>query len=328
MRRALVLALAVMAGAATAGCGGDEPDLVVYSGRSEPLLKPFLDEFAEKENLKVQVRFADTAELVGTMLEEKDRTRADVFIGQDAAALEELRAAGLLQPYDGLSKTPERYRAQDNSWSGLSGRARVLIVHDDADHPDSVFDLTDSRWKGKIAGPVPTNVSFRDWVTAIRVERGDDFAREYLEGLKANDYEVLANHGEVRNAVGKGEFDIGLVNHYYVELEKREGSDVQAVYTDQEPGGFGVVFNVASAGITKSAKHAENARKLLDFLLSPDVQQRFARANFEYPLLPGLEPAEGVRPLDDIRVTDVPLARLGAEAEATDELLEDVALGD
>jgi iron(III) transport system substrate-binding protein len=328
MRRALSLALAALAAAIPAGCGGDEPDLVVYSGRSEPLLKPFLDEFAEKEDLKVQVRFADTAELVGTMLEEKDRTRADVFVGQDAAALEELRAAGLLQPYEGVSKTPARYRAEDNSWTGLSGRARVLIVHEDAQHPDSVFDLTDPRWKGKIAGPMPSNVSFRDWVTAIRIERGDDFTRRFLEGLKANDYEVLANHGEVRNAVGKGEFDIGLVNHYYVELEKQEGSDVKAVYTDQEEGGFGVVFNVASAGITKSAEHTGNARKLLDYLLSEEVQERFARANFEYPLLPGLRPAPGVRPLDEVRVSDVPLAQLGAEAAATDDLLEDVGLGE
>src|SRR5918998_2844289 len=104
MRRAL--AATVLACAALAGCGGGDPDLVVYSGRSEPLIKPFLEEFAEREDLDVQVRFADTADLVGTLLEEGDKTRADVFIGQDAASLARLPEEDLLQPYDAIENTP------------------------------------------------------------------------------------------------------------------------------------------------------------------------------------------------------------------------------
>ena len=325
MRR-LFATLLVPVAVGAAGCGGGDPDLVVYSGRSEPLIKPFLEEFADKEDLDVQVRFADTAALVGTLLEEGDKTRADVFIGQDAASLARLAQEGLLQPHEEARKTPARFRADDATWTGLSGRARVLIIPEGGEHPDSVFDLTDPRWKGRIAGPISSNVSFRDWVSAIRLKKGDDFTRDYLEGLKRNDLEVLASHGEVRNAVGDGEFDIGLVNHYYVELEKQEGSDVEAVYTDQQPGEFGVVFNVASAGITASADHTENAQKLMDYLLTPEVQERFARANFDYPVLPGLKPAPGVRPLGAFRTTDVSLEDLGAAAEGTDELLEDVDL--
>jgi iron(III) transport system substrate-binding protein len=325
MRRLFVTVLA-LASAALGGCGGGEPELVVYSGRSEPLIKPFLEEFAERNALDVQVRFADTADLVGTLLEEGDNTRADVFIGQDAASLARLGQEGLLQPYDGIRKTPARFRAGDNTWTGLSGRARVLIVPAGGESPDSVFDLTDPRWKGQLAGPITSNVSFRDWVSAIRLKRGDEFARDYLEGLKRNDLTVLASHGEVQSAVGDGEFEIGLVNHYYVELEKQEGSDVEAVYTDQQPGGFGVVFNVASAGILAGAENAENAERLMDYLLTPEVQQRFARANFEYPVLPGLEAAPGVRPFGSFRITDVSLEELGEAAEGTDELLEEVDL--
>jgi iron(III) transport system substrate-binding protein len=325
MRRQIVTLL-VLLPAILAGCGGGDPDLVVYSGRSEPLIKPFLEEFAERENLDVQVRFADTADLVGTLLEEGEKTRADVFVGQDAASLVRLDEEGLLQPYDGFRKTPARFRAANATWTGLSGRARVLIVPEGGARPGSVFDLTDPRWKGRIAAPIVSNVSFRDWVSAVRLEKGDDFTRDYLEGLKRNDLEILASHGEVRSAVGDGEFDVGLVNHYYVELEKQEGSDVEAVYTDQEPGGFGVVFNVASAGITAESDNADNARKLMDYLLTPEVQERFARANFEYPVLPGLAVAPGVRPLGSFRITDVSLEQLGAASEGTDELLEEVDL--
>ncbi|HWH44601.1 MAG TPA: extracellular solute-binding protein [Thermoleophilaceae bacterium] len=325
MRKLIAL---IAAAAALTGCGGgsDDADLVIYSGRSEPLIKPFLEEFAEKEGLNVKIRFGDTADLVGTLLEEGERTRADVFIGQDAAALERLREDGLLQPHEGTARVPERYRASDLTWTGLSGRARVLIVRDGAAHPESVFDLTDPRWRGKLAAPTTRNVSFRDFITVVRLKRGDEFARGYLEGLKRNGVEILASHGEVRRAVGEGEFDIGLVNHYYVELEKREGSDVSAVFTDQEPGGFGVVFNLASAGITASSEHAENAAKLLDYLLTPEVQERFARANFEYPLLPGLEAAPGVRPLEDVLTTEVSYEDIARATEGTEDLIAEAGL--
>lgn len=311
-----------------AGCGGGDPDLVVYSGRAEPLIKPFIEEFAERENLEVDVRYGDTADIVGTVLEEGEKTRADVVIGQDVAALEKLRSEGLLQVNPTLPKLDTPLRADDGSWTGLSGRARVLIVREGAERPTSVFDLVEPRYRGKIAAPATSNVSFRDFVTAVRVKKGDDFAREFLEGLKANDLAVLASHSDVRNAVGEGEFDIGLVNHYYVELEKKEGSAVEAVYTDQEPGGFGTFLNAASAGITKATDRTDIARRFMDYLVEPEVQRRFARANFEYPLAAGIPAAPGVKPLEEVKLTSVSPERLTAETDATEELFAEVGLGD
>ena len=324
---AVLAALAAAAVPAVSGCGDGDADLVVYSGRSEPLIKPFLEEFADQEGLEVQVRYGETSGLVGTLFEEGDDTPADVFISQDAASLAELDAQGLLQPYEGIELTPARYRAENLSWTGLSGRARVLAVRPGEEAPESVFDLTEPAYEGRLAGPITSNVSFRDWITAIRLVRGDDFARQYLEGLEQNEVELLPSNFEAAAAVGRGEFDIGLVNHYYVELVEQEGDELEAVYPDQGPGGFGVLFNVAGAGITASSDHEENARKLIDYLLTDDVQERFAGANFEYPLLPGLEPAPEVRPLDRVRTTDVSLEELGAGAEETDRLIDEVGLG-
>ncbi len=328
LRAGLLGATLAVAALAGAGCGGSDADLVVYSGRSEPLIKPFLEEFAEREGLDVQVRYGETAGLVGTLLEEGDNTPADVFIGQDAAALAQLDDEGLLQPYDAIERTPERYRAANLTWTGLSGRARVLAVRPGEDAPESVFDLADPRYEGELAAPVVSNVSFRDWVSAIRLVRGDDFARQYLEGLEANDIELLASNFDAAAAVGRGEFDVGLVNHYYVELVKEEGDELEAVYTDQQPDGFGVPFNVASAGITASSEHEDAARELMDYLLTDEVQERFAAANYEYPVLPGVEAPPGVRPLEEIVTTKVSLQELGPAAEETDRLLDEVGLGE
>lgn len=324
---AAALATAVPTGLLVAGCGGTETDLIVYSGRSEPLIKPFLEEFADREGLDVQVRYGETSSLVGTLLEEGENTPADVFIGQDAAALVQLDEADLLQPYSGVVKTPPPYRAEDLTWTGLSGRARVLAVRPDGPAPKSVFELTKPRYRERLVAPIPTNVSFRDWVTAIRLERGDRFARNYLEGLNANEIEILPSNFDAAAAVARGEFDVGLVNHYYVELVKEEGGDLRAVYTDQGRGEFGVLFNVASAGITASSENLTNARRLMDYLMDEQVQRRFAAANYEYPVLPGLEPARGVKPLSEVRTTDVSLERLGMQADRTDALLDEVGLG-
>jgi iron(III) transport system substrate-binding protein len=233
----------------------------------------------------------------------------------------------LLQPYSGVVKTPPRYRAEDLTWTGLAGRARVLAVRPEDRAPESVFELTRPRYSGRLVAPIPTNVSFRDWVTAIRVVRGDRFARKYLKGLNANEIETLPSNFDAAAAVERGEFDVGLVNHYYIELIEEQGGDLKAVYTDQGRGQFGVLFNVASAGITASTDNLTNARKLLDYLMEDSVQQRFARANFEYPVLPGLRAAPGVRPLADTRITPVSLDKLGAQADETDELLDKVGLG-
>jgi len=328
----LVAGLALAAG----GCGfsgeagSGDAELVVYSGRSEPLVKPLLDDFAAETKLDISVRFADTTELAGTVIEEGRSPRADVFIGQDVGALARLDERGLLAPY-GAPGVPARYRSDDGTWTGLSARARVLIVNTErlapAERPKSVFDLTKPRWKGKVAAPNATNASWIGFVSEMRLKEGDAATRRWLEGMKRNDLAVLGSHTDVRKAVGSGEFDVGLVNHYYVELEKRDGSPVAPVFTDQEPGGFGVVVNAASGGILKGARHPENARRLLDFLLSREAQAEFAGRNFEYPVVEGVD-APGLRPLGKIRGTGVELARLGPELDSTLALLDEVGLGE
>lgn len=320
----LSLAGAVLVGA---GCGAAEPDLVVYSGRAEPLIKPFIDRFERQEDLEIDVRYGSTASLTSTLVEEGEETSADMFIAQDAAAMVQLDREDLLQPYSGVLKAPERYRAEDETWTGLAGSVRALAVRAEDPAPESVFSLSARRYAGELVAPVPTNGPFRDWVSAIRVVRGERFARRYLERLDANDVQPLPSDLDAAGAVDRGEFDIGLVNNSDVELAAEEGGAVKAVYTDQEKGGFGVLLNFTSAGITASSQNLTNARRLMDYLLEESVQRRLTRASFEYPVLPGVTAAPGVRPLADLRTTPVSLDRLGGEADETEKLLERVGLG-
>lgn len=325
-RLALVAALV----AVLPGCGGGDTDLVVYSGRNEALFKPILDDFAKQTGLRVSVRFGDTTDLTGTLIEEGARPRADVFVGQDAGALASLSERGLLAKYDATG-VPAEFRSADGTWTGLSARVRVLIANTEKlqpnEYPKSVFELTAAKWSGRVAAPGATNASWIGFISEMRIKRGDDFTRKWLEDMKANGLAVLGSHTDVRNAVGSGEFDIGMVNHYYVELEKREGSKVEAVFPDQEEGGFGVVINAASGAMLKNAANPANAKKLMDYLVSARTQEKFAGLNYEYPVVEGV-PAPGLKSLDGVKGTGVELSALGPKRDSTIAMLQEVGLGE
>ena len=188
MIRLVVPLLALLSLSAIVACGGDDAEtLTIYSGRSESLVQPILDQFEEESGVKVRVRYGDTAELAATILEEGGNSPADVFFAQDAGALGALADAGLLKtlPSMVLDLAPSQYRSQADLWVGISGRARVVAYNTDVlspdDLPDSIFGFTAPEWEGRI-GWAPQNGSFQAFVTGLRVLEGDDAARDWLEG--------------------------------------------------------------------------------------------------------------------------------------------------
>lgn len=306
-------------------------DLVVYSGRREPLLQPIIEAFEAESGIDVAVKYGSTSELGNALIEEKSNPQADVFVGTDAASAEALREQGVFATFDdpALAAIDGRFRADDGSWVGVSGRTRVIMYNtelvEEADLPRSVFDLADPKWDGKIALPSTTNSSFTAWVSSIRALEGDEAARDLLQGLKDNGAVVVGDHTAVRQAVGRGEFALGLVNHYYYELERDGGSPVGVIYTDQGDGEIGVLMNVAAASIVADAPHAEAAAEFMRFLVSTEAQELFAALNFEYPLVAGVEERAEVK-RGTFKESDVDLVELGTMNESTMDMIDEVAL--
>lgn len=307
-------------------------DLIIYSGRREPLFEPVVEAFEKASGIDVSVKYGATTELGNALIEEKSNPRADFFIGVDAATAEELREKGVFAKFDApeLAAIDPGLRADDGTWVGVSGRARVIMYNKDlvpeAELPKSVFELTDPKWKGKVAIPATSNSSFTAWVSSLRKLRGDNATRDYLEGLKNNDVQVLIDHTNVRQAVGRGEFALGLVNHYYFELEKDAGSPVGVIYPDQGPGEIGVMFNVAAGSIVEGAKHRENAEAFMKFLVGPEAQRIFAESNFEYPLVAGVAETRAEVKRGTFRESAVNLVEMGMMNEDTLDFLDDIGL--
>lgn len=313
---------------------GDEGDdeatgtLVVYSGRSEELVGPLLEMFTDETGIEIDVRYGDTAEMAGLILTEGDNSPADVYYGQDAGALGALAAEGRLTelPDDLLNKVPEALRSTQGQWVGLSGRARTVVYNTEMlsedDLPDSILDFTDPEWSGRV-GWAPTNGSFQAFVTALRVIEGEDGAREWLDGMVANDAQAYSNNTGVVEAVAAGEVEVGFVNHYYLYRFLAEDPDYPAAnkfYSDGDPG---ALINVAGAGIVDTSEQQELALELMEWLLSDTAQEYFAQETFEIPVVDSVDPAAELPDLDSLTLPEIDLDRL-EDLEGTLALLTDV----
>lgn len=326
---ALFTALVLVALLALHGVAAAQ-ELVVYSGRSEALVAPVFEMFTEATGIPVVVRYGDTAQLAATILEEGRRSPADVFFAQDAGALGALAAAGRLDvlPAHVLEPVDPRLRSSEGLWVGITGRARVIaynteLVPEEA-LPASVWDLLDSRWRGQI-GWAPTNGSFQAFVTALRVLEGDARAEEWLRGLLANQPRVYPNNRAIVDAVGRGELQLGLVNHYYLYQFLAQHGEGFTARNHHTRGDAGAIVNIAGVGILDSSDDKELALRLVEFLLSEEIQQYFTDQNAEYPVLlsSSVKTNPLLVPLDDIETPNIDLSDL-ADLEGTLELLQKV----
>lgn len=325
-------ALAVVA----AGCGADnggtddaseDNAITIYSGRDEDLVQPLIDMMAEETGLEIEVRYGDTSQMANQLVEEGERTSADLFLGQDAGALGALVQEGLLAelPPETLDQVAEDFRDDNDHWVGISGRSRVLAYAPDRveELPDSVLELTDSEWEGRV-GIAPTNASFQSFVTALRVIEGEDAARQWLDGMQDNDVQLFENNRAMLDGLENGEIDISLNNHYYWYQRVEEfGADAITAELHYLPGGdAGGLVNVAGAGILASSDNPEGAQTALEYLLSAEAQEYFTQETWEYPLIPGVEVGEGMPELADLEQPDIDLSDLRSLDETMEMIRE------
>jgi iron(III) transport system substrate-binding protein len=331
---ALVSATATFGVVAPVGASDDAGGtVVIYSGRTEELVQPILDSFSEETGIDVEVRYGNTSDLALLIEEEGDQAPADVFLSQSPGAVAYLDQRGLLGTIDDavLALVPEQFHATDGSWVGFSGRQRVLAFNPEIvaeeELPASVLDLTGEEWSGRI-GIAPSNASFQDFVTAMRLELGDEATSEWLQGIADNDPVTFANNGAIVAAIGRGEVDVGLVNHYYVYQALAEDPDFPGRNHNFAADDIGSLVIVTAASVLAGADHAEEADQLVEFLLSEEAQRYFSDETFEYPLAVGVEPADVLPDVDLAAASDIELDfdDFGGDLETTRDMIRDAGL--
>lgn len=343
---ALLATTAVLAGA----CGGGSSDRVlegtaasiysgtcasssgnevtIYSGRTENLIEPVLDAFSCETGIGVAVRWADSTQLALLLDEEGERTPADVFLSRSPGPVGFLESRGLLGTIDDnvLNLVSDENRSSTGNWVGFSGRKRVAVYNTDAvasgELPASVFDLTDEIWRDRVALPA-TNGSFVDWFTVFRDQNGTDVATTWLDDMVANGARYYPNNRSIVEATGRGEIDLGLVNHYYNYQElAAAGDEHRAENHNLADDDIGSLLIITAATVTASSDNRDEANELLTYLLSAPVQRYFTDETFEYPLAAGVEPADVLAPLTALEIGSVDFDALGGGFEETTAIIE------
>lgn len=302
--------------------------LTLYSGRNERLVDPIIERFTEASGIEVRVRYGGATELAATLLEEGRSTPAQLFFSPDAAALGALSREGLLVPMPEslLARVPARFRAADGDWVGTSGRARSVVYNTErltpAELPDRLAEVGDPKWRGRF-GLAPTNTSFQAHMAMIHVLEGEQALRELLAAMRDNEPMRYPKNSPIVEAVIAGEVDWGLVNHYYLWRALSERPDAPGknhFMTGDAMSGF---VNLAGLGLLHETPEA---LELVEFLLGDEAQRYFAEETFEYPLVPGIEPAVELPPLESVIPSQVDFRKMSQILPETQRLIEESGL--
>ena len=304
----------------------------LYSGRDEALVQPLIDQFEAASGIEVEVRYGNTAELGALLLEEGDATPADVFLSQDAGALGALSQAGLFAtlPDDIADAVPAGFTSTDDSWVGITGRARVVVYDAEEiaadDLPDTIDGYVTDEWTGRV-GVAPGNASFQSFVTALRVLDGDDAAASWAQALAGNEPQIFEGNTPILTAVNDGAVDVGLINHYYWFRAAAEvgAENMRAQLKFLEPGDAGSIVNVTGAGILAGSSTDADALEFVRYLVSLEAQTYFVEQTFEYPLLPGIDAPQGLPSLESLINPELDLSDLD-DLATTQRLLADAGL--
>lgn len=302
--RALALAAAAASTLALASCstddgatdsggtGGDASStLTLYSGQHENLAKALAAGFEEQSGTKVDVRAGKDAEIVGQILEEGDRSKADVIITEEPGPMGQLADQGLLSPVDAaaLAVPDERMAPSGGDWLPFAGRSRVLFYNPDEiaedKLPASILDLADPEWKDRFA--YAPSGGFKSTVSYLINTIGEEETLTWLEGVKENGVNEQKN-GQVRDSVEAGQHEFGLSNHYYWYILAKDKGGPDALTSRvhyMKDGDAGALLLASGAGVIKTSANQEEAQEFLAWLVDPQGgQQIVAGTTPQYPL--------------------------------------------
>jgi iron(III) transport system substrate-binding protein len=324
-RVALLLVVLALIGAACSS-ESDEGSITLYSGRSEDLVQPVIDAFIKDTGIKVTVKYAGSADLAATILEEGSASPADVFFAQDPASLGSVALAGLFDrlPDATLDKVPAHFSDRDGGWIGTSARARVVVYNPDlvaeSDLPADEDGFLDPTWAGRV-GIAPTNGSFLSFVAAKILIDGEAATLAWLEGMAANDAPRYPKNAPIVAAVNAGEIDAGLVNHYYLLQALAENPGEPGVnYFFPEPTAGSLVMT-AGAGILSSSSNKDEALQFINWLLTEESQLFFTGDEYEYPLVIGVPANPQLPPIESITTPELNLSDLATVLDTATDLV-------
>ncbi|NOY26061.1 MAG: extracellular solute-binding protein [Oligoflexia bacterium] len=326
----LALLLAVVLPACRQGADADST-VVVYVSEDQVFSQPILDDFQARTGIRVLAVY-DTEEAKSTgamnrLIAEAKHPQADVYWANEPIRAELLKQRGIADAYVSpqAADIPAMFKDPAGNWTGFSARARVLVVNTAVvDGPTSILAYTDPHWKGRgvIANPLFGTTTSQ--VAALFALWGPARAGVFLADMKRNGVIVSTSNGESADFVVAGRGDFSLVDSDDAVNRIRQGAPLSMVYPDQGEDQLGAFIVPNAVVLIHGAPHPGPARKLIDFLLSPQTERALAFADCaQIPLHPGVDHPPDLLPLAKLHTMTVDYAAVAQQMTATQPILKD-----
>ena len=298
--------------------------VVAYVSEDQVFSEPILRDFEQQTGIRVRAVF-DTEETKSTgvmnrLLAEKDNPQADVFWANEPIRAEYLKQQGIAIPYasPNAAGIPDYFKDPEGYWTGFSARSRPFVVNSDfsGEIPKTVWAYTDPRLKGKgvIANPLFGTTTV--YAAALFTLWGDDKAKEFFEGLKANEVKVSTSNGESADLVGSGEFGFSLVDSDDAYSRIKRGKPIEIVYPDQGSGEIGCLILPNAAVLIAGGPHPEAGKKLIDYLLSAETERKLAFSDAaQIPLHAAVKTPPDMKRIEDLKAMQVSYAEVARKME-------------
>ncbi len=332
--RTLILSISLLALSVTVSCTARQSEpgktVVIYASEdqvfSEPLLKDFEASTGIKVNAVVDTEEAKSTGVMNRLLAERNNPQADVYWANEPIRAEILKQRGITVPYlspqaEGI---PSTFKDPEGHWTGFSARARLMVVRKDLkEKPQSVLAYTDARFKGQgvIANPLFGTTTAE--VAALFTIWGDARAQSFMNSMRENGVRISTSNGESADFVAAGEAQFSLVDSDDGFNRLMQGKPIEVVFPDQEQGGIGCMIVPNALLMIHGGPNQENARKLIDFLLSPESERKlaFSDAN-QIPLHSGVETPAAVPHIESLKTMALNYAEVARKMQEIQSFLE------
>ena len=313
-------------------------ELNIYSHRQPFLINPFLELFTQETGIKTNVVYSKKG-LAQRLKAEGENSPADVILTVDIGRLYVYDDLDLLAPIDSKklqNNIPNYLRSPDNTWFGLSKRARVIVVHNEKIVEGDITrieELADPKWKGKICSRPGSHVYNRGIMASVLAALGEEKAEKWAKDMVANFAKRPQGNDRAQvKAIYEGECEIALINNYYFgklkfseDPEQRKWAEsVRLVFPNQAEGDRGAHVNISGGGIAKFSKNKEEAQKLLEFLTSEKAQKLYGEINFEYPANLKIEPGDELKSWGSFREDTLPIIKIAELAPEAQKIIDRV----
>ncbi len=297
------------------------PTVTVYISQDQVFSEPIIQAFEKDTSIKVSAIY-DTEESKSTgvmnrLISEKNNPQADVYWANEPIRAEILKIKSISEIYHSKNceGIPSLFKDPQGYWCGFSARARVFIVNDEAkNNPSTIFDYTSDLYKDKLIIANPLFGTTTAQVSALFSLLGDTKAKIFMEALKKNGVKLSTSNGESADFVATHQFDFSLVDSDDVINRMREGKKVHLIYPDQKEDEIGTFIVPNATVLIKNSPHPQEAKILIDYLLSKQTEKALALANCaQIPLHKGLKAPKELKSIENIKVMPVNYADVASK---------------